>query len=86
LGEVFGVRIGDDALRLIAKGELGVSEECAIGRGNEPTSHLQDRVRGPGLDPGGKFLSFRFEFGRQRLRHRDLLPEKFPPSLKATPK
>jgi hypothetical protein len=75
LGEVFGVRIGDDALGLIAKGKLGIAEECVVGGGNEPTCHLKDRVRGSGLDASGQFLGFRFEFGGQWLGHDDLRPE-----------
>jgi hypothetical protein len=72
---VFGISIGDDALRLIAKGELGVAEECVVGRGNEPTGHLQDCVGGSGLDTSGQFLGFCFLVGGQWLAHDDLLPE-----------
>jgi hypothetical protein len=75
LGEVLVVGIRDDAPGLIAKRELGVAEECVVGGGNQPTRHLQDRVRGSGLDAGRQFLRLRFEFGRQRLGHDDLLPE-----------
>jgi len=78
LGEVLRVGIGDDALCLIAECELGVTEEGVVGGGDQPTGHLQDRVRGSGLNACGQFLSFRFEFGRQWLGHRDLLPEEIP--------
>jgi hypothetical protein len=78
LGEVTGVGIVDDALRLIAKRELGVPEECVVGAGDQPTGHLQDRVGGSGLDAGGQFLGLRFQFGGQWLRHDDLLPEEIP--------
>jgi hypothetical protein len=60
---VFGIGIGDDALRLIAKGKLRVSKECVVGGGNEPTCHLQNGVGGSGLDPRGQFLGLRFQFG-----------------------
>jgi hypothetical protein len=63
LGEVLGVRIGDDALRLIAEGELGVAEECVVGGGHEPTGHLQNRVGGSGLDARRQVEGFRFQFG-----------------------
>ncbi len=72
---MFGISIGDDALRLIAEGELGVAEEGVVGRGNEPACHLQDGVRGSGLDARGQFLSLRFLFGVKRFGHDDLLPE-----------
>jgi hypothetical protein len=78
LGEVTGVGIGDDAPGLIAECELGVTEECLVGGGNQPACHLQDGARGSGRDAGGQFLSLRFEFGGQRLGHRDLLPEQIP--------
>ena len=72
LGEVFGIRIGDDAVGLIAEGELGVAKECVVGGGDEAAGHLQDGVGGSGLDPGGQFLGFGFQFGGQRLGHRNL--------------
>jgi hypothetical protein len=75
LGEVLGIGIRDDALSLIAKRKLGVPKECVVGGGDQPTRHLQDGVRGSGLDAGGQLLSFRFLFGGQWLGHRDLLPE-----------
>jgi hypothetical protein len=74
LGEVFRVGIGDDALRRIAEGELGVAEEGVVGSGDEPAGHLQDGVGGPGRDPGGQLLGLGFEFGAERLGHGDLLP------------
>jgi hypothetical protein len=75
LGEVFRVSIGDDALCLVTQRKLGVPEECVVGGGNEPTRHLQNGIGGAGRDASGQFLSLGFEFGRQRLGHRDLLPE-----------
>jgi len=65
LGEVLRVGIGDGALRPIAKRELGVAEECVVGRGDQPSRHLQDRAGGSGRDAGRQFLSFRFPFGGQ---------------------
>jgi hypothetical protein len=75
LGEVFGVGIGDDALRPIPQCELGVSEESPVGGRDEPACHLQDGVRRAGVDASGQRLSLRFQFGGQWLRHDDLLPE-----------
>jgi hypothetical protein len=75
LGEVLRVGVRDDALCPIAERELGVTEECVVGGGDEPTRHLQDRVGGSGPDAGGQFLSFRFLFGGQWLGHRDLPTE-----------
>jgi hypothetical protein len=75
LGEVLGIGIGDEALRVIAERELGVPEEGLVGGGDEPPRHLQDRVRGSGLDARGEFLGAGFLFRRQRLGHDDLLPE-----------
>jgi hypothetical protein len=75
LGEVFGIRIGDDALRVVAERKFGVTKEGVVGRGDEPTGHLQDGIGRAGLDASGQFVSFGFLFGRQGLRHRDLLPE-----------
>jgi hypothetical protein len=75
LGEVLGIGSGDDALCLIAQCELGVAEECLIGSGDEPTGHLQNGVCGSGLDASSQFLGLRFLFGRQWIRHDDLLPE-----------
>lgn len=75
MGEVFGVRIGHDALGLIAKGELGVAEECLVGGGNKPACHLEDRVRRSGFDARRQFLGFRFLFGGQWLGHDDFLME-----------
>jgi hypothetical protein len=75
LGEVLRVGISDDALGLVAQGELGVAEEGLVGGGDEATGHLQDGVRGSGLDPGREFLGLGFEFGTEWFRHRDLLPE-----------
>jgi hypothetical protein len=49
LGEVLRVGIGDDALGLIAECELGVTEECVVGGGDQPARHLQDGVGGSGL-------------------------------------
>ena len=69
---MFGIRIGDDAVGLIAEGELGVAKECVVGGGDEAAGHLQDGVGGSGLDPGGQFLGFGFQFGGQRLGHRNL--------------
>jgi hypothetical protein len=63
LGEVFGIGIGDDALCVVSQCELGVSEERAVGGGDEPTCHLQDGVRRSGLDARGQFLGLRFLFG-----------------------
>lgn len=75
MGEVLGVRIGDQTLGLIAKGKLGVTEERLVGGGDEPTGPLQDRLGGSGRDPGGQLLGVRFEFGGEWLGHQDLLPE-----------
>lgn len=75
LGEVAGISISDDALCPIAECELGVSKERLVGGGNESACHLQDGVGGSGLDARGQFLSFSFQFGGQRFRHDDLLPE-----------
>lgn len=69
---MFRVGIGDEALCLVAKRELGVAEEGAVGGGDEPTSHFEDGVGGSGLDAGREFLGLRFQFGRQRLGHRNL--------------
>jgi hypothetical protein len=63
LGEVFGISIGDDALCLIAKRELGVTEEGVVGSGNEPTCHLQNGIRRSGLDASGQLLGLGFLFG-----------------------
>jgi hypothetical protein len=62
LGEVTGVRIGDDALGVIAECELGVAKERVVGGGHEPTCHLQNGTGRSGLDPSGQFLSLRFLF------------------------
>ncbi len=75
LGEVAGISIRDEALCLIAQCELGVPEEGVVGGGDEATGHLQDGVRGSGLDAGGQFLGLRFLFGGERFGHHDLLPE-----------
>ena len=74
MGEVFRVSIGDDALCLITQCELGVSKECVVCGGDQPACHLKDSVGGASLDASGQFLSLRFLFGRQWLRHDDLLP------------
>ena len=75
MGEMFGVGIRNDALCLIAECELGVPKERFVGGGNESACHLQDGVGGSGLDASSQFLSFGFQFGGQRFRHDDLLPE-----------
>jgi hypothetical protein len=75
LGEVLGVGTGDDAQRLVAESELGVAEEGLVGGGDESAGHLQDGVGASSLDAGREFLGLRFEFGRQRFGHDDLLPE-----------
>lgn len=75
MGEVLRVGIGNEALGLIAKGELGVAEEGAVGGGHEPTGHPQDGVGGSGRDAGGQFLGLGFQFRRQGFRHDDLRPE-----------
>jgi hypothetical protein len=78
LGEVTGVGISDDALCLIAQGELGVSEEGVVGSRDEPTSHLQNRVGTSSLDSRGQLLRSGFEFGIERFGHGDLRPEQIP--------
>jgi hypothetical protein len=75
LGEVLGVRVGDDAPGPVAQGELGVAEERVVGGGNEPARHLQDRAGGSGRDARGQLLGLRFLFGGQWLGHDDLRPE-----------
>ena len=66
---MFGVRIGNDALCLVTQRELGVTEESVVGGGDEPTRHLQNGVRGAGLDASGQFLGLGFEFGVKRFGH-----------------
>ena len=85
MGEVLGIGIGDDALRLIAEGKLGVAEECVVGGGNEPTCHLEDRVGGSGLDARGQLLGLRFLFGYSGSDMMTSCRGKFSPSLKAAP-
>lgn len=75
MGEVAGVRIGDDAEGVVAEGELGVAEQGVVGGGDQPAGHLQDGISGSGLDPCREFLGLGFEFGAEWFRHRDLLPE-----------
>ncbi len=75
MGEVFVVGIRDQPQRLVAERELGVAEEGLVGGGDEPSGHLQDSLGGSSLDACRQFLGLRFEFGRQRLGHEDLLPE-----------
>ena len=75
MGEVTGVGIGDDALRLVTQRKLGVTEEGLVGGSNQPTCHLKDSIGGSGLDASGQFLSLRFQFRAKRFGHGDLLPE-----------
>jgi hypothetical protein len=72
---VFRVGIGDDAQRLVAECELGVTEERLVGGGDEASCHFQDGAGGSGLDAGREFLGLGFQFGAEGFRHRDLLPE-----------
>jgi hypothetical protein len=71
---VLGVGVGDDAQGLVPECELGVAEEGVIGGRDELACHCEDGVGGSGLDAGSEFLGLRFELGRQRLGHDDLLP------------
>ena len=75
MGEVFGISIGDDAVCLVTQSELGVSKEGVVGRGDEPTCHLQDSIGGSGLDACGQGLRLGLQFRIKRFGHNDLLPE-----------
>jgi hypothetical protein len=86
LGEVLGIRIGDEALSAVAEGELGVAEEGVVGGGDQASGHVEDGVGGSGPNPGGEFLGLGFEFGAKRLGHGDLLPRKFLSSFQTIPK
>lgn len=86
MGEVFGVGISDEAQGLIAELELGVAEEGVLGRGGEPSCHLQDGVGRACLDACRQFLGFSFEFGVERFGHDGLLLGKCRPSFQTIPK
>jgi hypothetical protein len=75
LGEVFGIRIRDDALCVSAYCELGVSEERIVGGGDEPTCDLQNGIGRTGRDARRQFLGLGFPFGVKRLGHDDLQTE-----------
>jgi hypothetical protein len=73
LGEVLGVRSGDQPGPLVPEGELGVPEQGVVGAGDEPAGHRQDGVGGPGPDAGGELLGLLFEGGDERFGHDGLL-------------
>jgi hypothetical protein len=88
LGEVFGVRVGDQAQGRVAEGEFGVAEQGGVGGGDQSAGHVQDVGGRPGGDAGGQLLGAGFEFGGQRFSHRKAPATRgnFRATLELTPK